>query len=231
MNKTVYLIIAIVLMLIMSFDSAVAGEDTSPLAALSARWWQWALSIPTDQNPQSDPSGQYCMVGQRGAVWLLAGTFNGVAAARACSVPEDKTLFFPIANAINFNTPDVCGQDATNLTVTFMRSLSKATIDGATNLALRVDGRLANKLIQRVKSQVFELALPEENMFDKQCADAGLGNVPAGIYSPAVDDGYYVILGPLDRGIHTIHFEAAAGPNGSNEDVTYTLTVVPVLTK
>lgn len=231
MTRTICLIAAAVLGLIMPLNIAAAREDSSLLAALSARWWQWALSIPSDRNPQSDPSGQYCMVGQRGSVWFLAGTFNGDAATRACSVPEGKTFFFPIANAINFNTPNVCGQDGSNLTVDYMRSLSKATIDGASNLILQVDGRPADKLIQRVKSQVFELALPEENMFDKPCADAGLGNVPAGIYSPAVDDGYYVALGSLDRGIHTIHFQAAAGPNGSNEDVTYTLTVVPVLTK
>jgi len=53
--------------------------------------------------------------------------------------------------------------------------------------------------------------------------------VPAGIYSPAVDDGFYVQLNPLKVGSHTLHFHAE-NP-GFVEDVTYNLTVVPVLLK
>ena len=230
MNKIGLSAVGVVVGLTMLTRPAFAGGGATPgpLSELTAEWWQWGLSIPKDQNPQSDATGQYCMVGQRGPLWFLAGTFNGDAATRACSVPEDKTLFFPIANAINVNSPNVCGSPPGNELVKDLRASSKATIDGATDLSLEVDGKSANKLIQRVQSQVFEVALPEDNLFDKPCADAGLGNVPAGIYSPAVDDGYYVTLGPLKRGTHTVHFQAVASPGGSNEDVTYTLTVVPV---
>ena len=207
--------------------TADSGSSPTPLSALTAEWWQWALSIPTGQNPQEDPTGQYCMIGQRGPIWFLAGVFGGGTATRACSVPEGTTLFFPITNAINFNTPNVCGQSSENLTVKEMRASSKAAIDGTADVGVQVNGKPANKLIQRVVSQVFEVTLPEENVFNSLCS--GQGGVPAGVYSPAVDDGYYVILGPLKQGTDTVHFEA--GPNGANEDVTYTLTVVPVLTK
>lgn len=233
MNKITATIVGAAVGVVLPMQLALAddGAAIGPLSELTAEWWQWALSIPTDQNPQSDPTGQYCMVGQRGPLWFLAGTFNGNSVTRACSVPEDKTLFFPVANAININSPNVCGSPSGNESVKDLRASSKATIDGTTDLGVQVDGKPANKLIQRVQSQVFEVALPEENVFDKGCIGAGFGNVPAGIYSPAVDDGYYVTLGPLKRGVHTIHLQAVAGPNGSNEDVTYTLTVVPVLTK
>src|SRR5688572_21522526 len=30
----------------------------------SARWWQWALSIPVDKNPTLDQTGANCDVGQ-----------------------------------------------------------------------------------------------------------------------------------------------------------------------
>jgi hypothetical protein len=36
------------------------------LPALTAEWWQWALSIPTSVNPQLDDTGQNCMVGAAG---------------------------------------------------------------------------------------------------------------------------------------------------------------------
>jgi hypothetical protein len=57
--------------------------------------------------------------------------------------------------------------------------------------------------------------------------------VPAGIYSPAVDDGFSVLLELLPIGHHALHFHAenpSAVPAFSL-DVTYNLTVVPVLLK
>jgi hypothetical protein len=83
--------------------------------------------------------------------------------------------------------------------------------------------------MHRVRSQVFEIALPEQNLFDKPCADAGLGNVPAGIYSPAVEEGDYVTIPPLKRGRHAVHLRAERGT--SVEDLTYHLTIEPVLTE
>jgi hypothetical protein len=59
---------------------------------------------------------------------------------------------------------------------------------------------------------------------------AGLGNVPAGIYSPAVDDGFYVTLGPLQPRPqpYIVRIQAKNPSQGFDEDVTYNLTVVPV---
>src|SRR5262249_52969753 len=184
--------------------------------------------IPTSVNPQLDDTGQNCMVGQRGSTWFLAGVFLGGAAARACSVPENTTIFFPVKNAVNINSPNVCGQGSQDLSVKILRALGKSTIDAVTNLSVVVDGVPIKKtLIQRVQSQVFEVALPEDNVFDKPCVDAGLGNVPGDIYSPAVDDGYYVALQPLTPGGHTIQFHAEGG--GGSQDVAYSLTVVSIL--
>jgi hypothetical protein len=107
---------------------------------------------------------------------------------------------------------------------------SAAFVDEATNLSVEVDGE-AIKNLRRVQSQVFEVALPEDNVFDAPCTDAGLGNVPAGIYSPAVDDGFYVRLNPLAVGTHTLHIQSENPDAGFVLDVTYHLTVVPVVQK
>ncbi len=225
MNKISGSIAAAVLALV-PVGITVAQTVPAPTPALAAQWWQWGVSIPTGQNPQLDPDGRYCMVGQRGSTWFLAGKFGGNTATRSCSVPEGTKLFFPIANAINFNTPNVCGQTSTNLTVKNMRALSKSTIDGVDRLSLFVDGKNARNLVQRIQSPVFSVALPEKNIFDAECSS--IGNVPAGVYSAAVDDGYYALLEPLPLGKHTISYHVEGNVAG---DVKYNLNIVKILTK
>jgi hypothetical protein len=140
---------------------------------LSAQWWQWALSIPTSVNPQLDPTGANAVVGQHGKVWFLAGVFGGgPAVTRTCSVPEGTALFFPVINSVNFNAPEVCGQGSDNISVEDLRATSAAFVDVATNLSVTVD-KVAIKNLRRVKSKVFAVALPEDNVFDSQCASLG----------------------------------------------------------
>jgi hypothetical protein len=195
---------------------------------LSAEWQQWALSIPTPVNPELDTTGRSCMVGQRGSEWFLAGTFSGGSATRTCAVPEGKLIFFPVINSVSINTPGVCGQpSAPPLSVKDLRAMSAAVVDGATNLSVEVDGK-ANKNLRRVQSEVFEVALPEDNIFDAPCT--GMGNVPAGIYSPAVDDGFYVGL-ELKAGNHTLHIHSENPSQAFTLDVTYNLTVMAVVQK
>jgi hypothetical protein len=195
---------------------AAHAEEDIPLNSLTAQWVQWALSIPTTANPQLDTTGENCMVG------LLAGVFNGGMATRTCSVPADKVLSFPVANAFNINTPNVCGQTR-NLTVAELRDMSAAFVAGITSKSVKVDGQSAN--IQRIQSIVFEVALPRDNVFNPLCG--GPGTVPAGIYSPAVDDGFYVKLRPLQVGNHTVQFSAKSA-QGVVQNVTYNLNVVRV---
>ncbi|MEA2783129.1 MAG: hypothetical protein QOK29_4673 [Rhodospirillaceae bacterium] len=160
------------------------------------------------------------MVGQRGSTWFLAGVgvAGGGTAKRTCPIPEDKVLYFPVVNNVNINAPNVCGQGPQNDPVAKLRDLSRAATDAATNLLVEVDGKAIRNL-QRVRSRVFEVALPEDNVFDQFCS------VPAGVYSPAVDDGFYVALQPLETGNHTLHIHS----DNPTQDVFYQLTVVPVL--
>ncbi len=202
--------------------NATLAQTPDP-KSLSAQWVQWALSIPTPLNPQLDNTGENCMVGQRGSIWFLAGVFFGGTATRTCSVPADKVLFFPVANQFNFNTPNVCGQGPENLTVADMRAANAAFVEGVTSKHVKLDGQPV--ATARSQSIVFEVALPENNVFDAPCAPL---NVPAGIYSPAVDDGFYARVGPLQPGPHTVGISARNPKQGFVEEITYNLTVVPV---
>jgi hypothetical protein len=195
------------------------------LKSLTAQWWQWVLSIPVFENPLLDQTGEKCVVGQRGPVWFLAGNFGGGETTRSCSVPEGKRLFFPIVNSVSIDTPDVCGQGSERIPVAELRDLSAAFVDGAVDVSVGVDGKPISD-VTRIESNVFEVALPEENLFDEPCT--GLGGVPAGIYSPAVDDGIYALLDKIKKGEHELNFHAENPSQNFVLDVTYHLTVVPV---
>jgi len=194
---------------------------------LTGEWWQWAASIPVAGNPLLDSTGVDCMVGQRGSIWFLAANFGGGSTNRSCTIPKGKQLFFPVVNSVNIDTPNVCGQGSDRIPVADLRAFSAVLVDGAVDISVTLDGAPISKLA-RTRSEVFEVTLPEDNLFDAPCQNAGLGNVPAGVYSPAVDDGIYVLLRPLEIGSHTLNFKAENPGAGFNVDVTYLLNVVPV---
>ena len=203
---------------VLACNSALANGQ--PERDEGAAWWQWALSIPGAVNPLNDVTGQYCMVGQSGDTWFLGGSFNGGTVSRSCSLPQGARLFFPVANAVNFDTPGVCGQGA-SLTVSQLRGFSASFIDSLTRVSATLNG-VPVRDVRRLRSKVFALALPGENLFAPFC---GSSPVPAGLYSRSVDEGYYGEIENLRVGTHTLQL-VASGP-GFDLNVTYTLTVVP----
>jgi hypothetical protein len=223
MNKHVKRIVGIVAMGFLAIalqGSAVAGPG--PIARSSdAAWWQWALAIDAAQNPLLDETGQYCALGQGGHEWYLAGTFTGETVERTCSVPVGTWLFFPIVNSIWIDTPNeppesLCYQGGVPQ-LDFGRAYNKAFVDAATNVSASLDGH--GLPLTRLQSDVFDVALPADNLFS-----VFLGCPPAGTYQ-AVDDGWYAKVGPLSRGNHQLKLTGQSG--GFVIDVTYHLIVTP----
>jgi hypothetical protein len=182
-------------------------------AEWSAEWWQFVFSLPASENPILDTVGTACAVGQHGPVWFLVGSFGSTPVLRTCSIPEGEALFFPVVNQADIN---VAAQ-----TVRELRAEIAPCGDAANALVAEVDGEpIENLQKSRVKSVPFEITVPQDGLLDP------------GTYSPAVGDGYYVMLKPLSRGNHTIHFsgQEPAGQKCSavDVDITYVLTVVPV---
>lgn len=175
----------------------------------AAKWWQWAFSIPMDSNPLLDETGEFCDEGQHGKVWFLAGNFGGVT-ERTCHVPHGKALFFPIINAAFWVPEDGATEEA-------VRAGANAVIDGAADLEVTIDGRpLTDLLDYRAESPAF--VLPGDELL------VDLGFEPGDRY-PTVADGYWVLLAPLSKGEHEIHFSAALPDFGFESDVTYHLKV------
>jgi hypothetical protein len=199
----------------------VQGE-TDPIPRLSAEFWQLVVSIPPADNPLLDPTGALCMTGNRGSTWFLFGSFNGGSTTRTCSIPQGKSLFIPVLNQFEFNSPGVCGSPAVG--VKQIRADNKAVIDAGTNIHVTLDGAsLDSKIVRRI-SPVVEVTLPADNIFN------GPGCVvPSQVYSPMAADGLYVLLRPLSLGSHTLNFTAVLGQEAF--DTTYKLSIVPVVSR
>lgn len=222
MQRTRYSLLALSVATALALPTAGSAHegDRFDYEAISAEWWQWALSIPTSVNPLADTSGANCMVGQRGPLWFLAGTFGLGTVTRHCSVPAGVTLFFPVVNSVQVNTPGICGQTGP-LSVHEMRANNAAFIDGVTQVTLTLDSRPVPKL-RRVRSEPFVTALPADNLFLSPCN----GDSPAGVYGPSVDDGYYARLERLSPGRHVLQFTAKNPGANFDLNVTYILDVV-----
>jgi hypothetical protein len=68
----------------------------------AAQWQEWALGVPAAENPVLDTTGQNCGQRQVDRVWFLAGTFGSDPVVRACNIPADKALFFPLIDNAYF---------------------------------------------------------------------------------------------------------------------------------
>lgn len=177
-----------------------------PYGELTAKWWQWGVSIPAEQNPITDPTGAFCDVGQSGVVWFLAGTTGG-SATRSCTIPFGKAILFPIitaewsvseaeANGGNCFIPDVIS----GTSVTALKACAKAQIDHVTFKEAVIDGvNVENLDNYRVQSPVFRFDAVQDNVFA----------IPPGT-SKSVSNGFWILLPPLPKGQHDIHFHGTA---------------------
>jgi hypothetical protein len=178
----------------------------------SAKWWQWAESIPKENNPAADETGQKCSQSQNGPVWYLAGTRGGPA-VRDCTIPAGKAILFPIINGecSYAEFPSI-------KTESELRACAKADQDKVRSIEATVDGvKLKDLQKYRVQSPLFSITLPKDNV---------LGLEPQ--TTQAVGDGYYIILQPLSSGKHTVHFSGVLGDPSSSPfvtDATYNLNV------
>lgn len=195
-------------------------------AEWSAEHWKWTYSLPTDHHPLTDTAD--VSTGQSGPVWFLGGTWapttdlegNLVGIAdRHVTVPMGKALFFPIISA------EASLAEGNGTTEAEFREFANYLADHAVDLSCTIDGRPVKNLdAYRVESPLFTFGpLPENNLL----------GLPEGTTSPAVSDGYFVMLAPLSRGQHTIHFTGAIVFTVEEDgfdfsfslDITYRITV------
>jgi hypothetical protein len=193
----------------------------------TAKWWQWAYSIPKVINPAYDDTGKYCSENQQGPVWFFPGTF-GKSVIRECTVPMGKAILLPILNSeCSFaEFPEL-------QTVEDLRMCAKAFQDQVTQLHFSMDGQNISAIElekHRIQSPPFYFTLHENNILD----------LPNNTTTLAVSDGNWVFLKPPSLGKHVISFrgnvsssttsnqaptESFAFASGWNYSTTYDLVI------
>ncbi len=180
----------------------------------TAKWWQWADSIPTENNPQYDETGEDCAQAQNqtSPVWFLAGTQGGLV-ERTCTIPAGKAILFPVVNNVNIRAASETDEE--------LLAGAKSSTDSVTTLEASIDGvALQDLWSYRIQSPFFDVTLPDDNVF----------GISGGTYR-GVADGYWVFLEPLPPGQHEIRFHGVMGnPTAASivnfeTAVTYKLTI------
>jgi hypothetical protein len=179
-------------------------------AEWTAKWWQWVLSLPVENNPVNDNTGKNCAINQSGPVWFLAGTVNGVA-KRNCTIPAEKAILFPILNhgGTLADAPTIKSEKELLLFAT-------REMDVISNLEVTIDGVKLNGLQRyRVQSPIFDVVLPENNLF------GGTAGPTRG-----VSDGYWLFLESLPKGKHKIHSFGTCLAGKINIGVNYDIAII-----
>lgn len=177
-------------------------------------WWQWALNFSAAEIPVSQTGNVDCAAGQSGKVWFLAGTFGG-SADRTCVIDRGRALFFPLLNNI-YIAPEDC------TSVLGCRASVATRIDPITSWKCTVDDTPCVFRTQIVRAQ--SNPLPIDIPIGSIAATPDWG-YSAGMHDLSIADGYWVMLDPLPRGQHTVHFTAVKEVSNFSIDVTYHLTV------
>jgi hypothetical protein len=93
----------------------------------SAKWFQWAYAGPEGENAVEDKTGEFCAVNQpKGKVWFLAGSFGLPGVKRACTIPPDRALFYPLINISWTDCPGTPDEDLTDAQVRALLAASDA---------------------------------------------------------------------------------------------------------
>jgi hypothetical protein len=176
------------------------------------KWWQWFISLPEDQNPLNDETGEKCQNGQVDPnVWYLTGTGGGTV-TRSCTLPNGTSVLISVAgNSCAYSEyPNLSSE----------KELRDCAIAGnqVDRLEVFVDGRkLEDVRNYHATSDLFTEDFPENNLWDVKPGP-----------TEAVYDSYLLFLEPLSIGNHTIRFlqNTVLGDVGNYAyDVTYLLNV------
>lgn len=198
---------------ILPIDSSPYGQS---YGQWSVRFWQWALSIPADRNPVADTTGDFFAEGQSGPVWFC-GTF-GTSSERHATMPAGKALFMPVFNWIFGAGVYDCDPTVPGVPcdVPTLRALAAENLEKAVVLDVYIDGVPVQDVrsYRAISPTPFSVTYPENSVVGP----------PAGVYSPNVSDGYWLMLAPLPKGIHTISVHVLA-PDTLYGTIEYTSVI------
>lgn len=175
-----------------------------------AKWWQYALTLPEDQNPLAGTTGENCVFQRVGNVGLILAD-STLHTPITCEVPTGMMLYLEVLGAECSNleeAPFYGGNEAE------LRACAQALVPE--DLEASIDDREVQNLPQYITiSPLFQFTEPEKNIL----------GVPAGTIGESVGSGAYLLLEPLSPGKHTIYLKGTYPTLGYTADKTFDLTV------
>lgn len=214
--------------------SIVAGRT---IGEWTGEWWNWTNSVPSADNPLTDPTGARANLNQNAAVYFVAGNTGGLS-TRSFIVPGDKPLLIPLLNVTYHRTPEdvdaggippaISGNPRAGTApanADFVEQFTRTnflTSNPATSLFFELDG----------------VAIPQGTLLGQLEGTRYTSVIPAGSRSNVVFNeqvgswpesytiGYWVMLEPLGSGTHTLRF-GGTRRSGTSIEVQATVTVAP----
>jgi hypothetical protein len=185
----------------------------------AAAFWQWSLGLPLEGHPFIDDPEFDFSAHQSGPVWFWSAPDGPL--ERVVTLPEGKALFLTLRDVECSSLEDPPFFGATEEE---QREVAAWFADHIVDVFCTIDGVSVENLQDfRFSTDQFEFDAPTPWIFG---ATGGAGT--------AVGDGYFLMLAPMSKGHHTIHyggtFHFEAGELGEEpvdfpKDITIQLTV------
>jgi hypothetical protein len=176
------------------------------------KWWQWIVSIPGENNPQFDKTGDLTQRANAhtGVFFLAAGINQSEPFVRNITIEQGRPLFFPIlvggySDVPKWYTPITdlyrCVTDGIcNIYEKLLDANHIDLIDITKHLHFTIDGK--NMPYQRITTVPYNVDYPAANPF----------KVAKGVHTTVVD-GYWAYVENLAVGNHTILFGGHSPPD------------------
>jgi hypothetical protein len=179
------------------------------------RWWQWALSIPADQNPIVDETGRYASKSQPKDAWFLGGILadeNGSRKfpTRECSIPAGVPILIPVLNC----EADYQYYPELKNEVELLDHVRRQ-VESIEKKEFYLNDELIPPARVRSDPPVFDLNVhPDFDRFQN------------GGYTRAAADGYWVFLKPLAAGNYFFRFSGSCENGRLNSGASYKIRIV-----
>ena len=175
----------------------------------TARWWQWAISVPENKNPLVDPTGEYNMnQPKNNPLFFLGGGYMGnpLWTNRNVTISDEQGILIPVVNSEwSYSELPYIATEAE------LKEYTTSDINNATHLEITLDGKEIS--YYRIDSDLFYVYFPENNVF--KVKDVGL--------TQAFSDGYWSFIKPLPVGKHSLYVLGILP--GYTAQVKYTIDV------
>ncbi|GAB2647275.1 hypothetical protein [Kribbella swartbergensis] len=205
------------------------SKDSRPYGRSMATWAeqasQWVYGQPIERSPLFDQTGANCGVAQRGPVWYIARiagpkVFSGT---RSCTVPHQKAILLYIGAVVDeYPCPALpdWGPTGGQSLYDFLIADAKPVMDSVNLLEVSIDGReMRDALSYRYHSDdLFSITF--DSSLKEPLGDPCITGTP----QQAIVDGFFMMVRPLNRGMHTIVVHGTA-TGGDDKTFTYKLNV------